>query len=73
MSLVTSTAVSTSRAPRARQQQRPRRARTRRTGRRRRFPVNEQVRNFEAAATAPAWSDREPTFFPEYIDKELAA
>jgi hypothetical protein len=27
----------------------------------------------EAAATAPGWSDREPSFFPVFIDKELAA
>ncbi len=27
----------------------------------------------EAAATAPAWSEREPSFYPEYVDKELAA
>lgn len=26
----------------------------------------------EAAATAPGWSDREPTFFPEWIEKEAA-
>lgn len=26
----------------------------------------------EAAATAPGWSDREPTFFPEFIEKEAA-
>ncbi|MEL7729905.1 hypothetical protein AAG612_10230 [Citromicrobium bathyomarinum] len=27
----------------------------------------------EAAATAPAWSSREPTFMPEYVDLEEAA
>lgn len=26
----------------------------------------------EAAATAPGWSDREPSFFPEFIEKEIA-
>lgn len=26
----------------------------------------------EAAATAPAWSDREPCFYPEFIEKEAA-
>lgn len=26
----------------------------------------------EAAATAPGWSDREPSFYPEFIDKEAA-
>ncbi|QYU70240.1 hypothetical protein J4558_09030 [Leptolyngbya sp. 15MV] len=26
----------------------------------------------EAAATAPGWSDRAPSFFPEYIDREAA-
>ena len=26
----------------------------------------------EAAATAPGWSDREPCFFPEFIEKEAA-
>lgn len=26
----------------------------------------------EAAATAPGWSDREPSFFPEFIEKEAA-
>ncbi|MGF7153963.1 hypothetical protein [Novosphingobium gossypii] len=26
----------------------------------------------EAAATAPAWSDREPSFYPEFIEKEAA-
>ena len=26
----------------------------------------------EAAATAPGWSDSEPSFFPEWIDKEAA-
>lgn len=26
----------------------------------------------EAAATAPGWSDREPSFFPEWIDAEAA-
>ena len=26
----------------------------------------------EAAATAPGWSDREPSFYPEWIDKEAA-
>lgn len=26
----------------------------------------------EAAATAPGWSDREPVFFPEWIEKEAA-
>ncbi|PEQ12237.1 hypothetical protein B2G71_13605 [Novosphingobium sp. PC22D] len=26
----------------------------------------------EAAATAPGWSDREPSFFPEWIEKEAA-
>jgi len=26
----------------------------------------------EAAATAPGWSDREPTFFPEWVEKEAA-
>jgi hypothetical protein len=26
----------------------------------------------EAAATAPGWSDREPTFFPEWVKKEVA-
>lgn len=26
----------------------------------------------EAAATAPGWSDREPCFFPEWIEKEAA-
>lgn len=27
----------------------------------------------EAAATAPGWSEREPSFFPVFVDKELAA
>lgn len=27
----------------------------------------------EAAATAPGWSDREPTFYPEYVDDFEAA
>jgi hypothetical protein len=27
----------------------------------------------EAAATAPGWSDREPSFFPVFVEKELAA
>jgi len=27
----------------------------------------------EAAATAPGWSDREPSFFPEFIELEAAA
>lgn len=27
----------------------------------------------EAAATAPGWSDREPCFFPVFVEKELAA
>ncbi|AOR77615.1 hypothetical protein [Novosphingobium resinovorum] len=26
----------------------------------------------EAAATAPGWSDREPSFYPEFIEKEAA-
>jgi hypothetical protein len=26
----------------------------------------------EAAATAPGWSDSEPSFFPEWVDKEPA-
>ena len=26
----------------------------------------------EAAATAPGWSDRAPSFFPEYIEREAA-
>lgn len=26
----------------------------------------------EAAATAPGWSNREPSFFPEWIEKEVA-
>ncbi len=26
----------------------------------------------EAAATAPGWSDRAPSFFPEWVDKETA-
>lgn len=26
----------------------------------------------EAAATAPGWSDSEPSFFPEWVDKEAA-
>lgn len=26
----------------------------------------------EAAATAPGWSDREPSFYPEWVDKEAA-
>ena len=26
----------------------------------------------EAAATAPGWSDREPVFFPEWVEKEAA-
>ena len=26
----------------------------------------------ESAATAPAWSDRAPSFYPEYIEKEAA-
>jgi len=26
----------------------------------------------EAAATAPGWSDREPTFYPEWVEKEAA-
>jgi len=26
----------------------------------------------EAAATAPGWSDREPCFFPEWVEKEAA-
>lgn len=26
----------------------------------------------EAAATAPAWSDRAPAFYPEYVEKEAA-
>ncbi|WP_374413642.1 hypothetical protein [Novosphingobium colocasiae] len=26
----------------------------------------------EAAATAPGWSDREPSFYPEWIEKEAA-
>jgi len=26
----------------------------------------------EAAATAPGWSEREPVFFPEWVDKEAA-
>jgi hypothetical protein len=26
----------------------------------------------EAAATAPGWSDRAPTFYPEYIEREAA-
>lgn len=26
----------------------------------------------EAAATAPGWSDQEPSFYPEFIDKEIA-
>ncbi|HKX78612.1 MAG TPA: hypothetical protein VJM34_08840 [Novosphingobium sp.] len=26
----------------------------------------------EAAATAPGWSEREPTFYPEWIEKEAA-
>ena len=26
----------------------------------------------EAAATAPGWSDRAPSFFPEYIEREVA-
>jgi len=26
----------------------------------------------EAAATAPGWSEREPVFFPEWVDKEVA-
>lgn len=26
----------------------------------------------EAAATAPGWSDREPSFFPEWVEKEAA-
>ena len=27
----------------------------------------------EAAATAPGWSDREPAFYPEYIEAAEAA
>jgi len=27
----------------------------------------------EAAATAPGWSDREPSFYPVYVEAELAA
>jgi hypothetical protein len=26
----------------------------------------------EAAATAPGWSDREPSFYPEWVDKVAA-
>jgi len=27
----------------------------------------------EAAATAPGWSDREPSFYPEYVEQSEAA